>query len=161
MSEYDRDGNGKLDAVELKASPALHAASAAVDRDGNGAVTAEEIASRISEWSGNRVALVSFSCSVTASGRPLEGVAVQFIPEKFLSPAVKPASGVSNSAGHVTLSIEEEEFPGLVHCGFYRVELSKKQGGKELIPEEYNVRTKLGEEIFSFKETKNYDIAGR
>ena len=36
---------------------------------------------------------------------------------------------------------------GLAHCGFFRVELSKKEGGKELIPAKFNRDTVLGEEI--------------
>jgi hypothetical protein len=42
---------------------------------------------------------------------------------------------------------EGEEVPG-VRCGIFRIEVSKQAAdGKETIPDRYNVKTSLGEEV--------------
>lgn len=94
LASLDSDGDGRLNANELGACPGLNAAIKAVDSDHDGNLSAEEIAARIRQWTEGRVALVAVNCSVAQNGRPLAGATVTFVPEKFLGPNIKPASGI-------------------------------------------------------------------
>jgi len=86
-------------------------------------------------------------CRVLLDGQPLEGATVTFVPEKFLGPGIKPASGVSDAEGHVRLRTEGQDLPG-VQCGIFRVVVSKKDSAdQETIPGRYNTHTELGEEV--------------
>jgi hypothetical protein len=147
LASFSSDGDGRISANELGACPGLKTAIKAVDSDHDGNLSAEEIAARIRQWSTDRVAMVAVNCSVTQNGRPLAGATVTFVPEKFLGPNIKPASGVSDASGRVGLSVVGMPVTGLAHCGFYRVEISKKAGDKEMIAAKFNRETALGEEI--------------
>ena len=147
LADFDSDGDGTLDAEELIACPGLKAASAAVDTDRDGKLSAAEIAARIKQWSANRVALVAVNCRVSRHGRPLPGATVTLVPEKFLGSEIKPAAGVSDSTGRVELAVAGMPLRGLANCGFFRVEISLKQGDQETIPASFNRDTVLGVEI--------------
>ncbi|MBU0716914.1 MAG: hypothetical protein KJ749_01590 [Planctomycetes bacterium] len=147
IRQFDTNGDGRLASSELEACPGLKAAAGEADQNGDGELSAEEIAGRIGTWAADRVAMVAVNCSVVRNGRPLPGARVTFVPEKFLGPNIKPASGTSNDAGRVDLAVEGAQVQGMCHCGFFRVEVSKKEGGRELIPAKYNSQTVLGEEI--------------
>jgi EF hand len=147
LAEYDKNGDGFLDAGELERCPALKQSFKALDQDGDGRLSAREIADRVQSYLDSRVALTAVTCRVLLNNRPLEGVTVTFEPEKFMGPGVKPASGVTDSTGAARLQAEGEGFPG-AHFGFYRVRISKKDGaGQETIPARYNTQTILGREI--------------
>lgn len=147
LASFDSNRDGHLDSEELRACPGLKAGVGAVDTDRDGNLSAKEIADRIQQWSENKVALVAVNCSVVKNGRPLSGATVTFVPEKFLGPNIKPASGVSDSTGRVELAVSGVPVTALAHCGFYRVEISQKDGEKEMIPTKFNRDTVLGEEI--------------
>ena len=147
VASFDSNGDGHLDTEELDACPGLQAGAKAVDADHDGSLSAGEIAARIQQWSESRVALVAVICSVTKNGRPLPGATVTFVPEKFLGPNIKPASGISDSTGRVELAVAGAPATGLAHCGFYRIEISRKDGDQETIPARFNRDTVLGEEI--------------
>jgi len=147
LADFDTNGDGGIDASELGGCPGLKAVAKAVDTDRDGRLSASEIAARIAQWGAQRVAMVAVNCSVVRSGRPLQGATVTFVPEKFLGPNIKPASGVSDNTGRVELAVSGVPLKGLAHCGFFRVEISKKEGDKELIPAKFNRETVLGEEI--------------
>jgi hypothetical protein len=147
VASFDTSGDARLSAQELEACPGLKAGAQAVDTNRDKQLTSEEIAARIRQWSEGQVALVAVNCTVIKNGRPLPGATVTLLPEKFLGPNIKSASGVSDSTGRVELSVPGVPVSALAYCGFYRVEISKKEGGKETIAARYNRESVLGEEI--------------
>jgi hypothetical protein len=147
LAAYDSNHDGALDAKELEQCPALRDALKAADRDGDGRLSADEIAARITTYQASRIGLLACACQVTLDGRPLADATVSLVPEKFLGPDVKPASGVSDARGMVVLQTQGAEVPG-VACALYRVEVSKKNAaGQETIPARYNTQTVLGLEV--------------
>jgi hypothetical protein len=147
LARYDRNGDGWLDAKELKHCPALQRSLTAFDKNRDGRLTAEEIAERIATYRAAHVGLMGFTCRLTLDGQPLEGATVTFVPEPFLGPAVQPATGVSDARGTACLRTAGAEVPG-VACGLFRIEVSRKNAsGQETLPARYNTRTVLGLEV--------------
>ena len=150
VAEYDTNGDGVLDGAELENAPALKSALRNLDQDGNGQVTAEEIAARINAWKETKIGMMPMACEIHLGGRRLSGATVTFEPEPFLGDAVKPATGVTAN-GFADMSVAEEYRPAPnmwgLHCGLYKVRISKQQGGAEIIPPKYNVETTLGCEV--------------
>jgi hypothetical protein len=147
MSSFDADRDGALDAKELEKSPGLLSCLKSWDLNADGKLDQQEILSRIEAHRKTQVGLQSVTCEVSFNGTPLEGAKVTFVPERFLGPNVKPATGISDQHGLVLLQIEGEELPG-VHVGVFQVEVSKLDAaGKEMIPEKYNTQTILGQEV--------------
>jgi hypothetical protein len=147
LAEYDRNGDGLLDAAELDRCPALKSCLKDLDKNGDGRLSADEIAERLQAYQQSQVGLQAFACQVTLDGRPLAGATITFVPEPFLGPALRPASGVSDSRGLARLQESGAELPG-VPCGLFRVEVSKKDaGGRELVPARYNTQSVLGQEV--------------
>jgi hypothetical protein len=141
---YDANHDGVLTADELDQCPGLKAAMTRGDDPVR--VTADAIAARLQEYRASRIALTSVACRVTLDGAPLANATVRFVPESFLGPAIKEAVGITNEDGFTLLSRDGGDLPG-VHLGFYRVEISRQADGREAIPERYNVRTTLGQEV--------------
>ena len=55
--------------------------------------------------------------------------------------------GTTDAQGYVNLQAEAIDAPGM-HCGLYRVEISKKDaGGQETLLARYNTQTTLGQEV--------------
>jgi hypothetical protein len=151
LAEYDTNHDGYLDAKELERCPALKNRLELIDQNGDHRLSAAEIAGRIQIYADSQVALKSILCSVTLDGRPLQGATVTYVPEKFMGSSIKPASGVSDERGAVSLFVPGENLPGL-QPGLYRVEISKKSAsGQETIPARYNEETILGAEIYPRK----------
>ena len=76
MSRYDGNGDGKLDAKELAASPAISAMLRTVkDHDAGHAdsLTAADIAARVAAWKASGGVLFSGRTRVTLDGKRLEG----------------------------------------------------------------------------------------
>jgi hypothetical protein len=147
VAQYDRNGDGLLDAQELAHCPALKGSLKEMDKDGDGKLAAQEISDRLTAYKNSNVARMSLSCEVTYRGEPLEGATVRLVPESFLGDAIKPITGTSDGGGFVDLKEEGASVPG-VACGFYRVEVTRKDGsGKELVPKRYNAETILGQEV--------------
>jgi hypothetical protein len=147
MAEYDTNGDGFLDEQELARCPALKSCLKELDRDKDGRLTAREIADRLTLYRDSRIGLMSATCHVTLDGRPLIGGSVTLTPERFLGPDIKPATGVTDGNGRALLQATGQSLPG-VHCGLYRVTVSKKNAaGRELLPARYNDATVLGQEV--------------
>jgi hypothetical protein len=165
LASFDSNADGRLDSQELDACPGLKAGAKAVDTDRDGNLSADEIAARIRQWSANRVALVAVHCSVVRNGQPLSGATVTFVPEKYLGPNIKPAAGTSDSTGRVELAVDGVPLTALAYCGFYRVEISRIEGNKELIPAKFNRNTVLGKEITEEDKSRVegfvFDVSGR
>jgi hypothetical protein len=146
IAKYDANGDGKLDANELKKCPGLLDALQRADANGDNMLTEEEIAARIQKWFAGGTVLVVALTQVTLDGTPLEGATVTCEPEEFLGPDFKSASGTTVAHGQAVPTGADPKFPGL-YPGVYRVKISKLVGGKEIVPKQYNTETELGKEI--------------
>jgi hypothetical protein len=151
LTEYDTNHDGFLDAKELERCPALKSHLELIDQNGDQRLSAAEIAARIEVYQESQVALKNVGCQVSLDGQPLQGATVTYVPEKFLGPSLKSASGVSDDHGAVVLNTEGEKLPG-VQPGLFRVQVSKKNAdGQEMIPARYNQDTTLGVEVYPRK----------
>jgi len=147
IKQYDKNGDGELDAAELEDCPALKRALKMIDKNKDGKVSADELTARLTKMNESNVATIGYGCTVTLDKEPLEGATVRLLPEKFMGDAIKPAEGVSDKAGNVPLKMEGATQAG-VQWGYYRIEVSKKDAsGKELIPARYNTNSTLGCEV--------------
>ena len=146
IKQYDANKAGTNSADELKKNPALKAEFKKVGSDN---VAAEKIAARIQSWLDSPEGVKSVHCAVRLNGRPLAGATVTFIPEEFLGVKLPTASATTDPRGKAVMSAagSPPERLGVIFCGFYRVEISKKEGGAETIPAKYNTQTTLGQEV--------------
>ncbi len=151
MSQYDKDGDGKVAGDELANSPALAYAVETIDTDGDRAVSAAEVAARVKKWQASRVGRMAFSCTVKFRGKPVEGATVTIEPEKYLGDEIQAATGKTDANGIAMLSIpvdpnNPDDVAG-VQCGLYLVRISKEVNGQETVPPQYNTETTLGCEV--------------
>ena len=151
ISDIDKDGDGRLKGDELLAAPGLAEAMVRADANNDGALTADEIAARITSWT-TGPAIAPVSCAVRYQGKLLEGAIVRFVPETFLGETFKTGEGKSNDMGIATVSLPREQrqledAPAGMPMGFYRVQISKLENGRETIPDRFNGATTLGAEI--------------
>jgi hypothetical protein len=147
MTQYDTSRDGKIAGEELNKCPALKAAMDTIDTAKDGTITADKLAKRMSAWQTAKVGRINITCSVSLNGTALEGAEVTFVPEKFLGTGIPAAKGVTDKAGMALMCAEGPENLRGVSFGFYRVEVSKKQGGREVVPAKYNAQTTLGIEV--------------
>jgi hypothetical protein len=154
LAEYDTNHDGFLDAKELERCPALKGSLATIDGNGDHRLSVDEIAARIYTYEQSGTALQHVGCRLLLDGRPLQGATVTYVPEKFMGASLKPATGVSDARGEVTLIAAGEKLPG-AQLGFYRVQVSKQGvNGQELIPARYNQDTTLGTEVSPRKKSR-------
>jgi len=146
MSEYDANGDGKIDAAELKKSPPLLEALDMTDADKDGAISVKELCDRMELWTSSPTIVETQSTTVTLDGRPLAEATVTYEPEKFMGQAFQPTSGVTDATGTVSIPGQDPKYPGL-YLGVYRVRISKKVDGKETLPARYNTETELAKEV--------------
>ncbi len=151
IEQYDTNGDGLIGGDELDKAPSLKASMKNLDKNTDKKVSAEEITARIEKWQDEKVGKTSLMVTVTSRGQPLPGATVRFVPEKFLGDEVQAAEGKTDSGGFADLSVpldpnDPKDVRG-VHCGLFRVEISKKVGGKETIPARYNTQTIFGQEV--------------
>jgi hypothetical protein len=149
VAAYDKNGNGVVDEGELDAVPAFKAAMKQIDKNSDGQVSAAEVTDRINAWKEGKVGITSLMVRVNLDGKPLEGATIEFIPEPFLGPAVKPAKGTTGQGGAASCIIDDPELAKEritgAQCGFYKVTITG--GGGKTIPSKYNTDTTLGAEI--------------
>ncbi len=152
IDEYDGDGDGKLSDRELAAVPGIAKYKTLYDEDGDGLVSQAEIAARLRKWADLGLGFRQLIVRVTLNGRPLEGARVEFIPEEYLRPAVKPASGITDYGGAADLAMARQDMPADladlpiagVMGGTFKVRVTHP---KIDLPARYNSETVLGEEI--------------
>jgi hypothetical protein len=145
MAEYDTNKDGVLDAKELEACPGLLMALKRVDKNGDGRLTADEIADRIAFFQ-QQDTQPDVGVEVTLDNRPLAGATVTLVPEKFMGPAAKSASAVTDEEGSGHFITEGTTY-AQVTPGYYRVTVSKNAQGREVVPAKYNAQTTLGYEV--------------
>ena len=161
MTKYDKNSDGGLDDEELKAVPALSkdcgtgdanvtGAKSRFDKNSDGKISADEISTRIGEWEASKVGLLQFSMQLTLDGRPLDGATVTLVPEEFLGPAIKPATGTTDSSGRVDAVIAASDLQaneaGLsgMRVGAYKIQVTHPS---IKIPAKYNTETTIGVEV--------------
>jgi hypothetical protein len=150
LAEFDANQDGSLDTAELERCPGLRAAQSAIDTDRNGQLTESEIAARLESYISGELVVTTFPCQVFFDGQPLAGAEVTLLPEPFLGPALKPATGVTGDGGNAVLSVAEVQERGFagVYCGLYRIQVSwRNAAGTEALPAKYNSQTTLGQEV--------------
>lgn len=143
---YDTNKDKALDKTELKKCGALAHAMKKIDKNTDNKITAEEIAGRIRDIRATKIAILDVPIAVKWNGKLMAGVEVRIVPEEFMGPGIKAASGVTGRDGVAALQIEGRQRPG-VHLGYFKIKVSKKSGGSESIPKKYNENTTLGVEI--------------
>jgi hypothetical protein len=74
---------------------------------------------------------------------------VTLVPESFLGEAIEPARGTTNGKGIARLKITDQPDGSGVRLGFYRIQVSKLENGKEIVPPRYNSQTEIGIEVSS------------
>jgi hypothetical protein len=69
------------------------------------------------------------------------------VPEEFMQSVAQPATAITDTHGFAAPIIKAGELDG-AYFGLYRIEVSKKDAsGRELVPAEFNARSKLGQEL--------------
>jgi hypothetical protein len=150
ISQYDKNGDGLLESAEL--SPSLLATKMQIDSNGDNRLTADEIAARLTSWMEKKQAVREIKCKILWKGEPLAGADIAFIPEEFLGPKFRRAGGKTSDDGVVEILHAHPDRPDPsiregVRMGLYRIEISKKELYKETLPEQFNTRSHLGQEI--------------
>jgi hypothetical protein len=152
MELYDKDGDGAIAGGELDAVPGIKKYISHYDRDGDKRVTREEIAARLDDWSNQKLALLGAPLFIRLDGQPLGGATATLVPEPYLGPNVKPATGITMDSGYVMLSHADADLPKSsngrpipgVFAGTYKLEITHPSRN---IPAKYNTATVLGEEV--------------
>jgi hypothetical protein len=146
MEMIDKDNDGYLTKDELAMSPGLLDGMRTIDKDGDGKMTADEIIQRMDDLIAAKNASQIVVCQFTRSGnQPVVDAEITFQPEPFMADVIVPATGQTDRRGKAELACPAT--PLGVQPGFYRVSISKIDGGTETIPVKYNTSTVLGAEV--------------
>lgn len=123
MELYDANSDGKVDAQEMKKSPALESALPRLDADKDRAVASEEIAARFRVYQGQSD-LLPLAIQVERSNRPVADAEVVFQPAPFMGDNLLTFRGKSDAEGNVILSpVDVGPLPGLP-LGMYDVRIT-------------------------------------
>lgn len=129
MTEYDKNGDGKIAGDELDACLGMKSVLADMDTNKDGALDKGEIANRIKSWVDSKVGLTCPSMSFTKGKKALKTGKISLVPEAFLSDVLKQAdadiaegSCSPSSAGNV------DNLPGMAY-GFYKIQLDGADTG--------------------------------
>lgn len=149
LTLYDKNGDGMLDAKELKASPPLRELLDNLKTHSPGhpdSLTKADISARLEEWINAPATLLPATATVSLDGKMLDGATVTFEPEAFLGASYHSHQGQTDQNGDAQMDAELKDYPG-IYVGLYRVRISKMIAGKETLPARYNKETELGREV--------------
>jgi hypothetical protein len=149
---YDKTHDGVLSDQELAAVPGIAKYKSLYDQDGDGLVRQDEIAARLSLWSEQGLGFRPLNVVVLVDGRPLPNASLEFVPEAYLGPNVKRATGITDDSGMANLAVAVEDMPPeLAHLpidgvmgGTFKVRVTHPSVE---LPSRFNSETELGEEI--------------
>jgi Ca2+-binding EF-hand superfamily protein len=152
ISLYDRNSDSKLEASELTNVPGVLRYLGLYDTDKDGKVSADEFAARFKKWEQDQLGMRELVAIVTLDGKPLVGATVRFIPEPYLGPNVKPATGETDDQGIAMIAMSDEDTPERFRAtsvrgvtgGTYKVEVTHPE---KKLPAKFNTETTLGEEV--------------
>jgi hypothetical protein len=154
FANYDKDLNESLSPEELIAVPPINAKRNWYDADENGQISVDELRKGLQAIFNAKDGLLSVPCEVTRNGKPLAGANVKLVPLPELEGVIPPASGTTDKQGAAMLNVDQADRPAntperiaVVRPGLYLVQVTHDQ---IRIPDEYNVKTKLGNEISRF-----------
>jgi hypothetical protein len=139
---YDANHDGKIDAEELKKSPALAALAANLGPQAAEGLSGEDLARRAEAWLTSPSALVYQTLVLDLDSRPLAGATVAVEPEECMGPGYQAVTATTDAMGQCCPSGADARYGGL-HPGLYRIRVSKVDG-RETIPARYNTQTELG-----------------
>ena len=150
LAEYDTNGDGVLDARELKRCPGLESCAKRLHpKSKDPRLSLEELEQVLTEYVDSQTGLMTVVCKVTLNEEPLAGAEVVLEPEAFMGDSSKPARGTTDEQGKAQMKIEGAPQPGC-HLGIYRVRIAKADaGGRQMLPARYNTETQLGIEVGS------------
>lgn len=128
LKEFDKDGNGGLEAAELAACPGLRQAALTADGNGDKKLSRDELQARFGLYKAVGVGAVAVSGKVTIDGKPADGATVTFTPEACLLGAV-PTTTATTAADGTLGGFRVGGTPaGGLPCGLYRVSVQKAGG---------------------------------
>jgi hypothetical protein len=152
ISEFDRDGDGKLSKEEWGASPELTAVAKQYDTSSDGVLESDELQAGFTAWQENSAGPRQVPFTLLLDNQPLAGATVKLVPAAFFSDEIKPASSQTGPGGGGLLTLAPENMPKdapkieLMQPGLYRIEITHPS---RKIPAKYNTETTLGIEITS------------
>jgi hypothetical protein len=127
LAQYDRNGDHKLSAQELRASAALSLSAARIDKNRDGSLSEDEVRDRLKTHESLAGKLL-FQVSVTLKGKPLAGAVVTFTPEPFMGDGTQSYVGTTGSNGFCSLSGREFKVLGVPN-GFYQIRIIQTDHG--------------------------------
>jgi hypothetical protein len=150
IEHYDGNKDGRLSREEVRGSAGILKAWSEIDADKDNSISHDELQSRVKYWVECPSRIVPLICRVNLDGRPLAGAQIRFIPEPFITPAVREGMGVTSAQGTTIPRVMDDdiaddlkELPG-VRLGIYRVMVTHPD---KKIPPKYNSNTTLGCEV--------------
>lgn len=136
VEKYDANKDGKLDAGELAKCPSLLSLAKRINKI---PLPANEIADRLKNPVEMKITMAAIPVKVMHRGAPLADAEVTASPEDFLA-GYPILAGKTDANGMASLQREGAQVP----YGFYKISVSKKNGGTETINAKYNSATILG-----------------
>lgn len=136
IKDNDKNSDGQLDKTELASVPGLLVVLPRWDKNSDGKLSKDEVKDGLQAQADMKFPLVQFTCELKQGGSPVKAADVKFVPEGFMGPMFKPASGTTDEMGVATLTTPDEPLPG-IRCGIYRVEVTR--GGKPPVTLGYEV----------------------
>jgi hypothetical protein len=152
IEQYDTTRDGLLSEEELAGVPGIAKYKNLYDKDGDGQVSEDEIATRLRLWHEQGLGFRPLNVVVLVDGRPLPNASLEFVPEPYLGPNVKRATGITDDGGMASLAVAVEDMPPEladlpidgVMGGTFKVRVTHPT---VKLPPRFNAETLLGEEI--------------
>jgi hypothetical protein len=163
VDAYDGDADAQLSGADLEKAAFLKGCLERYDNNGDGRYSVAEIAENLRRVFDGKLGLMGASCRVTHNGRPLEGAIVYFVPLEGLEDELPVAGAVTQRNGVGVLSVRPEDLPknapkvgDMMRPGLYFIEVTHPT---LKIPEQYNVKTTLGQEVTPATAGDAYELA--
>ena len=149
---YDTNHDGTINGTELQQCPGLQDSLLVADFDADGALSAEEISARVEWYKTSGFVLVPFEVQIKNAGEPVVGAKVTMIPEKLFVDTIEHATGITDSVGRVTPTIDHPDTTNSIlrglRPGMYRCQISVRNLQEDKTPPDtYDTVSEFGFEI--------------